>query len=416
MEWEIANTKIVYEDHVGFGSIKIHQDTIQPSERELGKNAPILELQDAIVYPALINSHDHLIGTYSPPVFNRAPYFSWLSWDNELKSSIVFSERQMLDPMDLYLLGAYKNIFGGSTTVVDHIPHFLGSAYRGKVPIRVLSDYTLSHSIGSYSLGWGDGPAIEYKKAAEKKIPYITHIGEGLDEESKNSLTLLEKLGALGEFTVLVHGIPFGPKEVLMIKNNKAGMVWCPTSNHNLFREQPPIDLFLDAGINVSIGTDLALAGTSNLLDELKKARKYFFDKYNKELSYQILFNMATANAAKLFRIGNVLGSIAPNKKADLLILLEKTKDPYQNLVEASWEDIIVLTKDGIPLLLDEKLEDFSMEFGIKMEKIQSKSGVKKLIYPGFHNLLNRIYSILGYKKDLAFFPSFEFIEYEAKT
>ncbi|MCC5816024.1 MAG: amidohydrolase family protein [Leptospira sp.] len=409
MEWEIQNANIVSSKGLDTGNIIIKNGKIESTDKsESASHCPVLSGEDLYVYPALINAHDHLIGSYSPSVLTNSPYLSWLSWDNTLKSSLIFSERQTLDIRELYELGSYKNLFGGTTTVMDHIPHFVANSYRDSMPIRILKDYSLSHSIGTYSLGWGDGPALEYANAVKKNIPYVTHIGEGIDEESKDSLRLLEKLGALGENSVLVHGVPFGKKEIQKIISSKANMVWCPNSNWNLFREIPPIAGFLEAKIPVSLGTDLSLCGSGDLFGEMKAAKKLFQEKFGYTLSSQEIFKMVTENPAKALKLDKILGSIEKGKSADLLILKKNHEDPYENLIQARSEDIVVLSKEGRIVLADHRLEGLVEDLGEKLEKVSLSDQNLKLVVGSPKKLLKSIRIALGYKKDLAFLPIIE--------
>lgn len=411
MNWEIKNANIISENGIQESNISIEKDKISSiSTNQLAHNNPVLDAEGLFVYPGLINSHDHLIGSYSPAIVEGSPYLSWLSWDNALKSSIIFSERQILDPEILYQLGAYKNILGGCTTVVDHIPHFVNQAFLTTLPIRILKDYTLSHSIGEYSLGWGDGPALEYQLAEKRKIPFITHIGEGLDDDSASAFRLLEKWNALGEYTVLVHGIPFGPKEISKIKEAKANVVWCPRSNLNLFQKTLNIKQFLDAAVPISLGTDLALAGTSSIFEEMRRASSYYSESYSEDLSAQEIYKMVTINPAKAFCIQDQLGSIEKGKKADFLVLARKSDDPYKNLLLANPEDIVLLVKDGLPIFADKKLEGLLEDLNVEVESIRIKNNPEnpKLLIGSPKKLFKSIQSTLGYKKDLAFLPILE--------
>src|SRR4030042_5851313 len=87
-----------------------------------------LEAKKCVIVPGLINSHDHLLGTYHPKIGN-GPYLNWLPWDNDLKSSPIYEEREQIENRDLYLLGGYRNLVSGVTTVSDHIPHFVAAHF-----------------------------------------------------------------------------------------------------------------------------------------------------------------------------------------------------------------------------------------------------------------------------------------------
>lgn len=413
MNWEIIQANIVTDTGVTVGSLSVEDGKIRtdrPTQKPSSPAHPILSGESLFLYPALINAHDHLIGSYSPSVLDKSPYPNWLAWDNALKSSLAFSERQTLETIDLYFLGAYKNLIGGTTTVMDHIPHFVNQAMRDEIPIRLVRNYSLAHSIGSYTLGWGDGPALEYRIAAQKKIPFVTHIGEGIDDESKDSLRLLEKWNALGEYSVLVHALPFLPRDVQKIKKFGAHIVWCPTSNLNLYGITSPIKSFREAGVPISLGTDLAMTGSTHILDEMKQARNWYRDTQWADLPAKELFQMVTTHPAKALQIEDQLGSIEAGKWADFLFLPKRCEDPYENLLLCGPEDIVLLTREGRPLLADARLEDFVSEWKEPWDSFAFRShpNQRKLLTGSPHSRLKKIHSSLGYKKDLAFLPILE--------
>jgi 5-methylthioadenosine/S-adenosylhomocysteine deaminase len=413
MEWEIQNAEIVTTNGTIHNNIYIKNGLFHSIQKEISNSdSPLLDAKGLYLYPALINAHDHMIATYAPKVGGNPKYQNWLSWDNELKSSLVFSERQTLEIIDLYMLGAFRNMFGATTTVMDHIPHFVNNPFKEKLPIRLLADYQLSHSIGNYNLGWGDGSALEYQLAEKKKIPFVTHLGEGYDEESVQSLKTLEKMGALGKYSVLVHCLPFGFKEAQRIADAGAHLVWCPSSNLHIFGRTTNIASFLKANVNISLGTDLAMAGASNLLEEMKIAKAILDENGFTDNSAKALFAMTTSNSAQALQISSKLGSVEVGKIADFFLLEKKFNDPYENLLQAKPEDILFLAKDGLPILGDSKLDSLWKDLKVDSEliRVQALQPVERRIVGSPKKTLKRIQTLLGYKKDLAFLPILESI------
>ncbi|MBU1078271.1 MAG: hydrolase, partial [Spirochaetes bacterium] len=135
------------------------------------KEGTVFDFGNRIILPGMINAHDHLLGNYYPRVGN-GPYLNWLPWDNDLKSSPVYAERSNIPPKIIYQLGAMRNLIAGTTTVSDHIPHFVNDPYVKMLPIRVLKNYTLAHECSEYDLKWGDGIDIEYKKAVKNNYSF----------------------------------------------------------------------------------------------------------------------------------------------------------------------------------------------------------------------------------------------------
>ncbi|PJZ44068.1 amidohydrolase family protein [Leptospira brenneri] len=364
-----------------------------------------VSLKGKKLYPGFINSHDHLLASYLPKVGGNEKHKSWLSYDNLYKSSGVFAERQQVDPEILYYLGAYKNLFAGVTTVFDHIPHQVQNPFRGILPVKLISDYTIAHSVGNYSLGWGEGPALEYRMAEHAGLPFVTHLGEGLDDDSKQSLRQLEKMDALGGHSVLVHCLPFGPREVEKILEKGASVVWCPTSNLHIFGKTTNIKLFLDMGVNVCLGTDYSASGSVNLLEELKTAKSIYFGLYGEELPESTLLKMITENPRKAFRLGNP-DALMPGLSADLLVVNDDKNKSEITVSDLSWKHIDLVVIDGYPIYGSEEYKSLFLHFGLETEEL-SIDGKIKLVAGSPKKLLKQVSDSVGYKKSLAFLPNF---------
>ncbi|TGL56659.1 hydrolase [Leptospira ognonensis] len=363
------------------------------------------DLRGKIVYPGFINSHDHLLASYLPKIGGATKHNSWLAYDNLYKSSGVFAERQQIEIELLHYLGAYKNLLGAVTSVQDHIPHNIHKPFLDSLPVKLIHNYYLSHSLGNYSLGWGEGPALEYKLAAQANLPFITHLGEGLDEDSINSLKKLEKAEALGEFSVLIHCLPFGPREVEKIAKAGASVVWCPTSNLHIFGKTTNIKLFMDMGVNVCLGTDFSPSGSSNLLEELRFAKKLFFDLYEEEISDRTLLDWITVNPSKAFKIPNI-GSLKAGCSADFVVFEEDEKSSEISISNKSSGQIDLIVIDGSPRLASIHHKKLFSDLGIDFEIIKLE-GKDKIVAGSPLSLLKQVSASVGYKKELAFLPIF---------
>ena len=404
--WQINNAKIILPEKSLPGGCQISKGEIS---KLLGPNETLpdqlsLNLNGLALYPGLINAHDTLMATYHPFRGENTPYHNWLAWDNELKSSDLFKERMLLEIEQLYLLGAYKNILGGSTTVVDHIPHFVRKKIGESLPVTLLPDFGISHSVCSYALNWGEGIRKEYDRAEKSGLPYITHIAEGNDRESVESLTILEEKSGLGENSVLVHGLSLSDTDLEKIADAGASLVWCPSVNMHLYHKTMPIQSAFKHGINVTLGTDSAMSGSTNLLNEMRFAADYYQKEYGESLSDRKLFEMVTVNSARAFKMEG-RGMIAEKCAADLLILANKDAgDPYRALLEARPEDIYLLVRDGNPLFGAEELEPIFQEMEIATDKI-IVNGTRKIICGGIRNLLDSIVAVTGIRREFPFLP-----------
>jgi len=308
--------------------------------------------QASCVYPALINSHDHLQGNYLPPVGPKAGtfYLTWLPWDNDFKASPTFKERSALTREDLYSLSAYKCLFSGVATVNDHFPHKINAKILPTLPVRAISEYCLSHECSSYDLGWGDGYGIEHRRAVEKGWPFITHLCEGFEWEAMNGVNILDNSGCLDRHCLLVHCLALTGRDIRKIARAGASVSWCPRSNMFMFNVTTKVRPLMRAGVNVTIGTDSSATGSYNLLEEARYARRLYREMYGEDLPAKRIFAMITRNAARAFQMEDRIGTLDAGKLADVLVLKARHDDVYENLAGASPEDIELLTLAGRPI------------------------------------------------------------------
>ena len=359
------------------------------------------------VYPSLINTHDHLQGNYLPSVGPKPGtfYLTWLPWDTDFKASETFKERSKIDREDLYALSGYKCLFSGVTTVNDHFPHELNDEMIPNLPIRVITEYSLSHECSSYDLDWGDGIEKEHRRAVEKKWPFITHLCEGFEWEAMHGVQVLENFEALDRHCLLIHCLALSDKEIKKLAKAKASVSWCARSNMFMFNVTTKIRKLLKAGVNVAIGTDSSATGSVNFLDELKFGRELYRKMYGEDLPAQKIFEMATHNAAKALWMGDKVGTLDEGKLGDVLVLKAGHDNPYENLVNAAMEDIELLVLAGRPIYGETRFLDI---FGGRLPEGYSQIAVggRDMFVKGDPaGLYSRIRGKVGFRKMLDYMP-----------
>ena len=404
LEYVLANGFIVSpgkEAHIGNLGIK-GEKIVSPN----GTNKISLK-KKSFIYPSLINTHDHLQGNYRPPVGPKKGnfYLTWLPWDQDFKASKTFAERSNLSKEDLYALSGYKCLFSGVTTVNDHFPHNLNKGIIPGLPIKVIQKYGIAHECTSYDLKWGDGMEIEHDKAVKNDWPFITHLCEGFDNESMHSIETLEKMKIFDNHCLFIHCIAFSDEDIKKTAKAGASVSWCGCSNMFMFNTTAKIRKMLDAGVNVTIGTDSSATGSANLLAEMKYDRELYRKLYGEELSAKTIFEMVTINAAKAFWKQDKIGSLEEGKQGDILVLKSKHDDPYENLINAEMKDIELLVLAGKPIYGQMRFIDiFNGELPAGYTKI--KVGNKEMFVKGDPaGLYSGIRKKLGIKKKLDYLP-----------
>jgi 5-methylthioadenosine/S-adenosylhomocysteine deaminase len=280
----------------------------------------------------------------------------------------------------------------------------VNTPYIDKLPIRVIKEYTLAHEASVYDLKWGDGIEVEYKRAVEKNLPFVTHIEEGFDEESLQGIDKLEKYRALSDHTVLIHGIGFSEKDIELIAKKKVNFIWCPGSNIFMFKRTAKVKEIIEAGINISIGTDSPATGELNLLKEVRFAKKVYKDMYNEELADDLIVRMITTNPARAFRIDTELGSLEKGKLGDMLIISGNSKKPYSSLVNADLKDIALVVMEGKPLYGDVQFKEIFSNYNEEYTRVTIE-GVEKYIIGDLKDIMAKMRKKVGFHKELPFLP-----------
>jgi len=367
-----------------------------------------IDLAGKLVFPGLVNPHDHFMGTWSPRL-GSGPYKNARLWQED-----IFSEekpnreyRQKKRVMNeatspLYQLGMYKNIFSGVTTVSDHFPRMPDEFYA-QSSIRIIQRYRQGHSV-YWNNHWGGKSLTEEFAEANGEMPFIIHIAEGIDEESQKELRQLDELGCLAENTVLIHGIAFSKEDISLLAQKGGNLVWCPDSNRFLIGETADVKQLLEKGINVSLGTDSTMSGSDNLFDELRCAKESYRKRYGEDISNETLFKMITTNAAKALMVSDEVGTVEAKKSADILVVRGSPSNPLKSLMTAQPNDIELLLCGGKPVLSAMEYHQLFSEFSVPNTRIDMNGEVKLVAGNPFAPII-KIQQVLGYPKRFDFLP-----------
>jgi 5-methylthioadenosine/S-adenosylhomocysteine deaminase len=174
---------------------------------------------------------------------------------------------------------------------------------------------------------------IEAKELASGRgVPLTLHLSETRREVydyrrkvGRRPVEHLEEIGFLGPNCVAAHAAWLTINEVHALARTGASVSTCPVSNMKLATGGlPPIPEMLEAGVNVTVGTDGS--STNNCLDMFQEMKflslLHKFSRWDPTvLPAQSVLDMATINAAKAIGMGDLLGSIEVGKRADLIVL-----------------------------------------------------------------------------------------------
>lgn len=345
--------------------IVIADDTIKELTNEYkGEYDKLIDATNKVVMPGLINCHTHL----GMSVF-RATNDS-LTLEKWLQEKIWPIEDKLTDD-DIYyttMLSCIEMIKSGTTTSNDMYYNCNGSLKAIKeCQVRSLFSRCLMDSDGGgdkrieeflklYNenvsqdlITFSVAPhaiytcSYEYLKrcanlAKELKLPIHIHFCENLDEVNniknkyhKSPLALLKELGYLENKLILAHATYISDLELEELKNRDVSFVHNPISNLNLGCGIADITKYRKY-VNITLGTDGQGSGNNlNLFKHMSYVdllQKGIYKDPTIFSSYDVL-KIATINGAKALGLGNLVGSITPSKKADIIIIDLDSTETY---------------------------------------------------------------------------------------
>lgn len=328
-----------------FPSIRLRGGKIDSLGAGPQRRDAVVDLNEAVVLPGLINAHDHLELNSFARLKWRARYCNVREWIADFQPrfasdpSLAGAIPETLD--DRLWVGGLKNLLAGVTTVCHHNP--LYRALRTRYPVRVVSEFGFSHSLGVD----GDQLANAHRRTPPE-WPWIVHAAEGVDAEAAREIAMLDQLGCLAANTVLVHGVAATTVDAQRVLDRGGALIWCPASNEFLFGKTADVRPF-DHAARLALGSDSRLSGERDLLDELRTARA------TRQLGPQSLFHAVTDGAARVLRLRGA-GHLMAGRPADLCAIRPLSSDPFETLVSASRADIRLTMIAGTPLVSDPDL------------------------------------------------------------
>jgi cytosine/adenosine deaminase-related metal-dependent hydrolase len=335
-----------------------------------GSHAPQLRLDDHLVFPGLVNAHDHLHVNAVPPLARGRPFGNSYEWIEAFKAHFDDPgvRAALALPLPLRLRhGGLKNLLAGTTCVAHHDPWHAACASPG-FPVEVLRDYGWS-----YAPGWpGYGPDLRGSFARTPEgHPWIVHLAEGTDAIAQAELATLDAAGCLAPNSVLVHGVGLRDSDVERVIGRGAAVVWCPGSNHFLLGRTLYPHRLHDAG-RLALGTDSRLTGARDLLEEMRGVLE------RGELGAAALLELATRASARILRMPG-RGALSPGDCADLVVVADAGKDPALALPGLRRSQLRAVVRNGKPCIADRDLGEWFALAGVDTVPVLL-DGVPKLL------------------------------------
>lgn len=343
----------------------------------------VFDLKGKVIVPGLINLHSHMYQIMLKGVMSDLPY---AIWDN----MYVFPLAKYMDKEATKYAGylaMIEMLESGTTTVADiHYFHTNWNNIYGLV--EAAKEIGIR---GCFAWGIIDEGAPEYiirdsdeslrrfsdfykkwNNAANKRIRVdIAPVGFGMTSEEtikkiaviarelglwihihaagtqaavssimwKKMMTEIEyfeQLGILGSKTIAAHAVWVNKSDIKLLSKRGVHIAHNPVSNMYLAFGVAPIPYMLEHDINVGLGTDGLGSYSQDMFFVMRTAllmhKLCHYDTY--AINAETVLKMATINAAKALGLQNKIGTLSPNKRADLVIidLKHANTTPYLNI------------------------------------------------------------------------------------
>ena len=288
----------------------------------------VLDLEDYIVFPGLVNTHHHFYQTLTRaiPAVQDSNLFNWLKtlypvWARLTPDDIFISTQTALTELAL----------SGCTTASDHLYLFPnGSKLDDEISAAQVIGLRIQAARGSMSLGESNGglppdsvvdnedsilkdsqrliqkyhdskpgakvqivlaPCSPFsvtgdlmkqsaKLAREYGVHLHTHLAETEDEEQfclekfgHRPVGYMQEVDWLGEDVWFAHAVWVNAEEIQTFARQHCGVAHCPSSNMRLASGIAPVKYYRAAGVNVGLGVDGSASNDgSHLLAEVRQA------------------------------------------------------------------------------------------------------------------------------------------------
>jgi 5-methylthioadenosine/S-adenosylhomocysteine deaminase len=396
--YTLQGTLLTPKETIEGGSLTVQDGKIlQVGKRGAPGEGPTIDVQ-GVIMPGMIDLHDHLTWNVFPQWKPGRLFENRYEWEESAEYS-----RALKDPeaslisgglgCDADLFGEVKALAGGATSVVGSY------AGRRDHPGENACIEGLTRSLDFYpELGKDGDRAVAYEifpfeVAPERMDLYrhhltdgslaclLIHVAEGspTDASAHREFRMLKAQVLLRKGVAVIHGVVFRQEDFRDMAANGVALVWSPRSNYELYGATTRIEEARRAGVTIALAPDWSPTGSAGMLQELRYVAKW--NQHNKVFQDGELIELTTSTPAEVAGFGSELGTLAPGRQADLLVLKSSNKSASATVLSAGPADVELVVVGGTPLYGDARL----MAQLLAKANLEALSicGVQKALYMG---------------------------------
>ncbi|MDO5824834.1 MAG: amidohydrolase family protein [Methanosphaera sp.] len=361
----------------GFNLQAVKTNVIINDEGRIIKLSPhdesgeIIDATNCIVMPAFLNAHTHIADSILKDVGDG------LTIDELVKPPHGLKHRRLNEASDKELVDAMHQeakemLYSGISTFIDFRE---GGIHGVKLLKKAVYDLPINACIlgrcNEYYdpnttveearlltrelLQYCDGVGLSGVQDVDSEIMMqiaqvcndedklaVVHVAEYYDLQEKSiqltNQTEIERALRAG-FTTIVHATQPVLQDLDLLVENSPFIVACPRSNGMLSTGIPPVSVYNEVGLDVALGTDNVMFNKPDMFREMEYTLKAMRGTYQNKITARDILKMATINGFKI--LGKDI-SITEGNVSDILVVRQKSEDPYLSVVNrSSSEDIV---------------------------------------------------------------------------
>jgi len=318
-----------------------------------GSGARTIDATGKIVLPGFVDVHNHLWQSLIRGCGTSLAVGDWL------RTCVFPVGRLNVTEPEAYAvvrLSTLDLLSAGVTTVVDwshafspdfargNIQALLDSglrfafAYRGRLEHvddirRIKRDLIDPHPRASFQMG-GVHPTIDEEVAKtlrhmselahEMNVKLHVHLLEGEHDRAQEPIRALDRAGALGPMLIGAHAVHMTDEEIRLLASRGVRLAHCPLSNMRLASGVMRLGAIHAQGIRVGLGLDGGANDTSDMFNNMRAAvgiQRALTHNPTVYPTVAAVLQLATIGGAEVLDMAAQIGSLAPGKKADVIVL-----------------------------------------------------------------------------------------------
>jgi cytosine/adenosine deaminase-related metal-dependent hydrolase len=356
------------------GAIVVEGATIRYVGASSGANADThVRLGNCLLMPGLVNVHTHLELTAMRGFLDGLDFRKWLGVLTNARNDVLDAGAML----DAATMGIHEGLLAGITTYGDcassvaPLAAMRATGVRGvgyietfgpdaatcedslrtlqntvnaerlldsplvKVAVSPHAPYTVSAALFRQVADWARAEALQLAVHVSESHAEVAFVRDGtgpfadrlrergiaVSATGVSPVQLLADTGMLGASTLLIHGVQMDDTDVRLAAESGSAVAHCPVSNAKLGHGMAPLDLFLQNGLRVGLGSDSV--ASNNRMDVLLEARFATLMQSIRQgvpdaLSARRALSLATLEGAEALGLRAVTGSLEVGKQADL--------------------------------------------------------------------------------------------------